>query len=386
MRLYRRTSKTAPWVQLGPDIQGEAAGDASGRSIALSADGSIVAIGAAHNDAGNGFTDDRGHVRVYEYDAASNNWVQLGSDIDGQASGDRFGTSVSLSGDGSTLAVGAEHAGYVKVYGYASSSWTVELEAVGEINGDRFGRSVALSDNGLSLAIGAPHNDAGIIDHGIDDDRGHVVVYRRISNTAPWAQLGSDIDGESSGDWFGWSVALSAEGLILAVGAIHAVGSGHVRVYEYDANINGWAQMGSDIDGEASGDASGFSVALSDDGLTLAVGAPHNDAGNGIEDSGHVRVYGFDATNGASWEQLGADIDGEAANDASGWALALSGDGLTLAVGAPYNDGANGVDSGHVRVYGFEVRQTVVLVLASSSHPLPNSLVLIHLFPKGAYE
>ena len=60
-----------------------------------------------------------------------------------------------------------------------------------------------------------------------------------------------------------------------------------MRIYQY---INSsWQQLGTDIDGEAAGDYSGHSVSLSDNGSTVAIGATGND-GNG-DDSGHVRVY-----------------------------------------------------------------------------------------------
>ncbi len=80
-------------------------------------------------------------------------------------------------------------------------------------------------------------------------------------------------------------------------------------------------QLGSDIDGETVYDNSGWSVAMSSDGTIVAVGAPYNDD-NGT-DAGHVRVYQYDGVNGDSdgingWTQKGADIDGEAAGDLSG--------------------------------------------------------------------
>jgi hypothetical protein len=81
----------------------------------------------------------------------------------------------------------------------------------------------------------------------------------------------------------------------------------------------------------------------------VAIGAPRND-GNG-SDAGHVRIYRWD---GSVWIQRGGDIDGEAADDWSGWAVALSADGDTVAIGAPRNDG-NGSDAGHVRVVAFAV-------------------------------
>ena len=60
-------------MQLGSDIDGEAEGDYSGKSLSLSSDGTIVAIGATHND---GTGRNAGHVRVYQY--ANNSWTQLG--------------------------------------------------------------------------------------------------------------------------------------------------------------------------------------------------------------------------------------------------------------------------------------------------------------------
>ena len=93
-------------------------------------------------------------------------------------------------------------------------------------------------------------------------------------------------------------------------------------------------QLGADIDGEAAGDDSGFSVSLSSDGTTVAIGAPDNDD-NG-SNAGHVRIYEYSA---GSWTQLGADIDGEAAGDYSGRSVSLSSDGATLAIGAYGNDG-----------------------------------------------
>ena len=108
--------------------------------------------------------------------------------------------------------------------------------------------------------------------------------------------------------------------------------------------------MGSDIDGEAADDNFGLAVSLSSDGLTVAIGAPYNDGNGSI--SGHVRVYKFESVNSV-WLQMGSDIDGEASCDYSGRAVSLSSDGLTVAIGAYGNDG-NGSSSGHVRVFKLE--------------------------------
>jgi len=133
----------------------------------------------------------------------------------------------------------------------------------------------------------------------------------------------------------------------VAIGAYRNDGTGsdagHVRVYEYSGSA--WVQKGGDIDGEAAGDYSGYSVSLSSDGSIVAIGAYFND-GTGIS-AGHVRVYEY---SGSSWSQKGGDIDGEASGDRSGHSVSLSSDGSIVAIGAIYNDGA-GTDAGHVRVY-----------------------------------
>ena len=110
--------------------------------------------------------------------------------------------------------------------------------------------------------------------------------------------------------------------------------SGHTRVYKRDTSSpSGWKQIGDDINGKAAGDDSGFTVQLSDDGTRLVIGAPQND-GNGIN-SGHVRAYKRDLLSPTGWKHLGNDINGEIEDDYSGLGLALSGNGMVIAIGAP---------------------------------------------------
>ena len=335
VRVYEYNATS--WVQRGADIDGEAVYDQSGRSVSLSVDGSIVAIGAAYNDGNGNYS---GHVRVYEYNATS--WVQRGADIDGEADENQSGISVSISADGSVVAIGAtsnaNYRGHVRVYEWINSIWVQRgADIDGEASFDQSGYSVSISADGSVVAIGAIGNYNG-------NYRGHVRVYEY--NGTSWVQRGADIDGEVANDQSGYSVSLSADGSIVAIGAPYNNGRGHVRVYEY--NATSWVQRGADIDGEAAGDLSGWSVSLSADGSIIAIGAPYNN-GNGTN-SGHVRVYEWI---NSSWVQRGADIDGEAAYDQSGYSVSLSADGSIVAIGAPYNDG-NGGNSGHVRVYKYE--------------------------------
>ena len=274
------------WVQKGSDIDGEAAGDQSGRSVSLSSDGSIMAIGAASND---GTGSDAGHVRIYEWSGSA--WVQKGSDIDGEAADDYSGYSVSLSSDGSIVAIGAywndgngSNAGHVRIYEWSGSAWVQKGSDInGEAANDQSGYSVSLSSDGSIVAIGAPYND------GTGSDAGHVRVYEWSGSA--WVQKGSDIDGEAAGDQSGYSVSLSSDGSIMAIGAYWNDGNGseagHTRIYEWSGSA--WVQKGSDIDGEAGSDMSGSSVSLSSDGSIVAIGAIRNGGTGSI--AGHVRVY-----------------------------------------------------------------------------------------------
>jgi hypothetical protein len=144
---------------------------------------------------------------------------------------------------------------------------------------------------------------------------------------------------------------LSSDAKTVAIGALNNDGngsnSGHVRIFQWTESASTWTQVGADIDGEASGDNSGSSVSLSSDGKTVAIGARYND-GNGSA-SGHVRIFQW-TESASTWTQVGADIDGEATRDESGWSVSMSSDGKTVAIGAPYNDG-NGSASGHVRIF-----------------------------------
>ena len=105
-----------------------------------------------------------------------------------------------------------------------------------------------------------------------------------------------------------------------------------------------WSQLGVDIDGETVNDESGLSVAMNAVGDTVIIGAPYND-GNG-DNAGQARV--FTLTDGV-WVQVGADIDGEAAGDESGYSVAMNSSGYAVTIGAPHN--GNGDSSGHARVF-----------------------------------
>jgi hypothetical protein len=346
--IFEYDSGADSWNKLGGDIIGEGSGDKSGSALALSSDGSRVAIGADKNDDAGA---NAGHVRVFDYVAGTDSWVQVGADINGEAEIDLFGRSVALSDDGNRLAAGATmndgngaNSGHVRVYDYDGSSWVqVGGDIDGEAASDQSGISVSLSADGSIVAIGAFLNDGAS-----GADSGHTRVYTYSGGSGTWIQQGQDIDGEIAGDRSGYRVALSDDGSRLAVSShLHDSNRGEVRVFEYQAVSSAWILLGAAIPGEAMNDLSGWSLSLSGNGKRLAIGAQGNDGGG--TDSGHVRVYEY-VTETLSWSQLGSDLDGEGAGDWSGISLSLSRDGKRLAIGAPLNDGP-GQNAGHVRVY-----------------------------------
>ena len=284
-------------VQLGEALYGEAAEDEFGLSISLSDNGSIMAVSAIYND-GNGT--DSGQVRIFQNTGGI--WNQIGQDIYGEHAGDASGMSVSLNGDGSILAIGARwndgngnDSGHVRVYKNNNNTWAqIGQDIDGESPGDQSGMSISLSADGSILAIGAWLNG------GNGFHAGHVRVF--VNNAGIWSQIGDDIDGQTTRDSCGRTVVLNAVGNILAIGSSGSTantdGNGEVRVFQ---NIDGsWTQIGQKIVGDATIDDFGYAIKLSSDGNIIAIGAQAND-GNGTA-SGQVKIF---RNSSGTWTQIG---------------------------------------------------------------------------------
>eukprot|EP00979_Chaetoceros_neogracilis_P015530 scaffold6084_cov284-Chaetoceros_neogracile.AAC.1 len=355
VRNHRDLGTNTKWTQLGDNIDGEAADDLLGYSVAISGDGRTIVAGGPGNsvnaDDGNSAITS-GYAQVMEYNDGS--WSQLGDDIVFEGPATWFGKSVSISEDGRAIVVGAPlnganryeyGAGSVRVFEYGRGYWNqLGSDIDGEAAGDQFGSSVAMSNDGKTIVVGGPLNN------GNGKDSGHVRVFEYSDGV--WNQLGADIDGEAAGDHFGFSVALSRDGRTIAVGGpgngVYTTigtgdGSGHARIFEY--NGGSWHQLGADIDGEFAGDNFGNSVAMSGDGLTIMVGGPSFQLKG--RDSGHVRVFEYI---GGSWNQLGGAIDGDMPGDRFGISVSISGDGKTF-LAAALQTGKDG--SGYARVFEY---------------------------------
>ena len=221
-------SQLSLFSQLGADIDGEAADDQSGSSVSMNAAGNRLAIGAQGND-GNGTG--AGHVKIYDWNGTA--WIQLGADIDGEAAGDLSGCSVSMNAAGDRVAIGAQYnggyTGHVRIYDWNGTAWVqlgadIDGEAAGDVSGR--GGTVSMNATGDKLAIGAQYNG------GNGASSGHVRIYGW--NGTAWIQLVADIDGEAAGDNSG-IVSMNAAGDRVAIGATlnggNGASSGHVRTY-----------------------------------------------------------------------------------------------------------------------------------------------------------
>src|SRR6266705_2053097 len=358
------------------------AADEFGFAVALSSDGNTLVVGAPDEASAGIETDNSAPSAgaVYVYTRSGATWTQQAYIKASNAeAGDQFGTSVALSSNGNTLAVGAigeasaltgvtagivnettagnaaPGAGAVYVFTRIAGTWSQQAYVKASNTGaaDNFGSSVALSGDGSTLAVGAIGED------GSAAEAGAVYVFTRDLGGV-WSQQAPIVSASNAGalDLFGFSVALSGDGNTLAVGAIGEASAIGVTptdntapsagaVYVFTRSGTTWPQQAyvkaSTI---GAGDQFGFSVALSSDGNTLAVGAigeasaatviDGNQTDNTAPDAGAVYVYTRSGTTWAQQSYVKASNTG--AGDHFGTSAALSSDGTTLAVGATGED------------------------------------------------
>eukprot|EP00980_Cylindrotheca_fusiformis_P021853 scaffold8693_cov103-Cylindrotheca_fusiformis.AAC.1 len=242
---------------MGEVIHGESKDDQSGSSVALSKDGTTLAIGAPHND---GNESSSGHVRVFRWDGTSS-FNQLGEDIDGEAGGEYSGFAVALSEDGSVVAIAAPSVlnnGLVRVFCWdsdednASNSKWIQRGVAIVGDGADLGWAVDLSEDGKILAVGTYQGEYVKVFQWKDDNE----------DDDEWEQIGQTLEG---GNRFGRSVSLStppsAKSTILAVGS-------WTTAFTYTLVGDAWEELSSD------GELAGAEVSLSSDGRTIAIGDP----------------------------------------------------------------------------------------------------------------
>jgi len=211
------SSAASSWIPLGEDLVGANSDEMFGWSVSL-CDANRIAVGAPFHDT------DTGIVRVFEFNAQTQEWRQVGADILGEESLTRFGESVALSNDGTVLVASARGAGFdigsVKVFRLEEEAqeWVQDSHVfTGERSGDGFGAAIALTGDAGYLAVGAPYDS----DFGVD--AGIVQVWKDIGQ-GEWVQEGSNIGG-TEGSNMGSSVditVLPETGVVRVVGGAPA--------------------------------------------------------------------------------------------------------------------------------------------------------------------
>lgn len=300
---------------------------------------------------------------------------------------DYTGNAMQMSADGLTLVVGGvgedgsgsginppdnnllTQAGAAYVFTRASvgAAWTQQayLKASNPGYDDVYGTAVAISDDGNTIIVGAPREDSnatGVNGNQANEataDSGAAYVYTRSGST--WTQQ-AYLKASNTGawDWFGFSVAVSGDGNTAAIGAYREDGSNY-GINPTDSNsaadsgaVYLFTRSGSTWTPQAmlkaskgdSDDRFAFSIALSTDGNTLAVGANREDSStvginsspnNSAGDSGAAYVF---SRTGTIWSQQAYIKAGNTGgSDYFGFSVDLSGDGNKLVVGAPFEDG-----------------------------------------------
>ncbi len=324
VKVYRYNGTN--WALLGSVINGEATGDKFGGSVSISSDGNTVLVGAEKHDGDGVFTDD-GQAKVFRF--IDNDWVQQGNDLS-KENAFSFGKYVSISADGLTAAIVGNYLGVQTVFIFKNigNSWQSK-GSVSFSDGFSFENVFSLSADGNTFSLGLPFNS----ELGNKYGKVQVFHYDGIS----WNQLGNAIYGSNVHELLGASTSLSANGKILAIGALAtSIIGGNIKVYSLSSN-NNWVQIGNNILGTTPSDAFGLSVSLSSDGYTLVGGAY-------TQTTEYVKAYRFI---NSEWQIIGGAIQGIEQNENLGYGISLSGNGLNFVVGAPkYNE-----NSGHARVY-----------------------------------
>ena len=349
--LYDYNETTDEWTMVGPSISLDGVVESIDVDLELSGDGSTVIVGTVINDDGpNSYSCE---ARVYK--EVDGQFMALGDTFQGEESiGDNNDVSVSINYDGTRVAVafsldngGKSDNGVTRVYDLVNMQW---VQVGNSINGenafDLSGYRVALSSDGTTVAISSPYHSTA---NG--GTAGSVHIYRFISNA--WTLLGTEIIGENDGDVSGSNLAISSNGNRIAISSekfdsndddAEKVDVGHVRIFDYDPCSNQWNLMGKDIVGEKGkvafqdygyhvGDHFGKGLALSNDGLTIAIGAPYN-PGDGNYYTGSVQIFKYDALNNI-WSQVGDNLIGAGDQDYAGWSIAMNGNANIIAIGSP---------------------------------------------------
>jgi hypothetical protein len=377
---------TGDWVEIGQSL-----GENDGAAIALSDDGTVMALSITNRTSSLGGSGPE-HVAVYRLDNSTSSveWSEMGILIPIPGGDATNEPSIALSSDGFLLAIGEpwyENVGRVRLLSYNERVDRWEKFAddiIGNEFSGFFGTAISLvqSREQSKLAVGAP---SSILTRGA---RGSVSCYQVLleedeaadatfsptpaPTTTPVLLFKEVVylKGKESREVIGTSLALSRDSGSFAYRIQTPDGLESVRTIKYDSLEKQWNDIGSILGDEVGADF-GHSLSFSGDGSILAIGIPNSNNGTAVN-KGRIRVPSYNGT----WNQIGSDIvpkaeervecfDGVPApddvfclqDDTSnidggnfGFSISISEGGSILAVGSPF-----GYDeAGQVDVYRFQ--------------------------------
>lgn len=313
---------------------------------------------------------------VQVFQKTGNNWRQIGESITpiglNESNELRFwsGFSVSLSGDGTTVAVGspgdyytwsdAKKPGSTSVYKLQTSTFAktdyTDLEGYGQkVGGNWFLMYYPSNTRSWTLWNGmTPEQQATNTRLYFETDSYNTHITEAEYNALPeehsetWTQIGQTLVGRENNDFFGRNVKINQSGTILAVGAPYYGSQGYARVYEYESNT--WKQIGEDItarDTQTRSHWMGHSLSMNSDGSLILVGAPYYSLNGGGSREGLSRVYQIED---GQLTQTGKDIV-EDINLKMGYSNAMSSDGKVIASALPHFNATDQGREGLIKIY-----------------------------------
>lgn len=348
--------KSGMWSATGI-ITGATIGDGAGYSTGISDDGTRVIVGSPFANSYEGF------AKVYEYDGA--NWNQIGATLYGVDGGGAFtpaandysGWAVAISGDGTTVIVGAP--GWNSTVGAATLyEWNTGTLAWDRIDTTQtgtlttFGYAVSVSQDGSDFAIGQPGLN-NVTDTSGGANMGEAYSYTNIGGTITQTDIYTNL---TVGDGFGLSLALNGPGNTLVIGAPYTTVGGLTNAgtaVVYHKNRAGvWNGRPPAISGDHTNTGAGFRVAIDTTGNRIAIAYPMKLVGGGVQAiNGYSRVFKYRSN---TWRQFGSDIanDPTTLGNTRIFATQLSGNGNMLVIGRP--DTVLGAAIGNVYTYRLE--------------------------------
>lgn len=324
-------------------------GDKYGFAVDSDSTGSVIAVSAPHWYDGSLFS---GAVYIYDWNGTAHvERSKIQADI--PIAWSAFGTSVALNSDGTLLAVGTDEdvsgnseVGRVYIFFYNGSSWSQRdiIESPSLVAFRHFGSSVSFDASGDKLLIGARGWPVGGT-----NSRGSVFTYEYADSA--WAQTSGRVDSTLSDYFFGKSVSLSSDGLVMASADSPLTGNKYGAVHIHDLVLDEWVlrYIVYNTSDRQADDGFGEGVGLNDDGSILYAGAPLYD----VTQTRQGKIYKF-LLGLSSETEIGSFIkDGTiTANDYFGYGVATDDTGDFVLSGAYGKTSQTGLAQAFIFIYG----------------------------------